>query len=114
MPPPDDALRLEHIRRHAGEAIAMTEGLDRAALDEDRKLELALVRLLEIIGEAATKLTDECRASIPEIDWRAIRGMRNRIVHNYDNVDLDVVWAIIRFDLPGLIDAVDQHRNRGA
>jgi uncharacterized protein with HEPN domain len=69
---------------------------------------LAVVRLLEIIGESASRVSELRRSAIPSIEWHAIRGMRNRIVHNYDNVDLDIVWVIISEDLPALIESLER------
>lgn len=82
----------------------MCRGCTRADLDRDRKLNLALVRLVEVIGEAANRVTAERRQSLPAIPWPEIIGMRNRIVHGYDQVDFDILWAVVQQDLPPLID----------
>ena len=78
-------------------------GRSRGDLDTDRVLALAVVRLLEIIGEAATRVPTEERARRPDIPWAAIVGLRNRLIHGYDDVDLDIVWAIVTSDLPTLL-----------
>lgn len=65
-------------------------------------LELALVRLLEIIGEAANRLSEECRSSHNAIPWSQIISLRNRLIHGYDSVDLDILWEILTTDLPQL------------
>jgi uncharacterized protein with HEPN domain len=88
---------------HAREAVAMTAGKTRDDLDHDRKLNLALVRLLEIVGEAAGKATDDDRRRCPAIPWGQIVGLRNRLIHGYDSVDFDVLWQIITADLPLLM-----------
>lgn len=75
----------------------------RADLDTDRKLNLALVRLVEIIGEAATRMSPEVRNRHPGIPWLDIIGMRNRIVHGYDQVDFDILWDVMELHLPSLI-----------
>ena len=75
----------------------------RADLDTDRKLNLALVRLVEIIGEAATRVTPEVRNRHPDVPWLDIIGMRNRIVHGYDEVDFDILWDVMELHLPPLI-----------
>ncbi len=75
----------------------------RGDLDRDRKLNLALVRLVEIIGEAATRVTPEVRSRHPGIPWLDIIGMRNRIVHGYDQVDFDILWDVMELHLPPLI-----------
>ena len=91
---------------HALEAVAMTEGKTRADLDEDRQLNLALVRLLEIIGEAATRIPKEDQARYTDISWPEIVSLRNRLIHGYDTVDFDIVWQIVKQDLPGLIESL--------
>lgn len=73
-----DSVRLRHMLDHAREAVAMTAGKTRADLDVDRKLNLALVRLLEIVGEAEGRITEEDRRRCPGIPWSAIIGLRNR------------------------------------
>jgi uncharacterized protein with HEPN domain len=88
---------------HAREAVAMATGKTRDDLDLDRKLNLALVRLLEIVGEAAGKATDEDRQRCAAIPWAQIVGLRNRLIHGYDSVDFDVLWQIVTMDLPRLI-----------
>jgi uncharacterized protein with HEPN domain len=93
---------------HAVEAVELTHGRDRAALDTDRVLQLALVRLVEIVGEAATRVTPAAQQSHPQIPWPQARGMRNRLVHGYDAVDLDVLWATIQDDFPVLIAQLRQ------
>lgn len=81
----------------------MIRGHARGDLDTDRKLNLALVRLVEIIGEAATRVRPEVRNRHPGIPWLDIIGMRNRIVHGYDQVDFDILWDVIQLHLPPLI-----------
>ena len=99
----DPSVSLRHMRDHAHELVALMVGRSRAGLESDRVLALAVVRLLEIIGEAASRIPAEERASRPEIPWPAIVGLRNRLIHGYDDVDLDIVWAIVSTDLPALL-----------
>ncbi len=91
---------------HTLEALAMTEGKTRADLDEDRQLNLALVRLLEIIGEAATRIPKEDQARYADISWPEIVSLRNRLIHGYDTVDFDILWQIVKQDLPVLIESL--------
>ncbi|MGH9435458.1 MAG: HepT-like ribonuclease domain-containing protein [Terriglobia bacterium] len=77
-------------------------------MDDDRQLNLALVRLLEIIGEAANRVPEEERTRIPEIPWPQIVSLRNRLIHRYDEVDFDILWQIISRDLPQLIVALER------
>ncbi len=82
-------LRLRHMQEHANEAVAMTGGRTRAQLDSDRQLNLSLVRLLEIVDEAAGRVPAEERARLADIPWPEIVGLRNRLIHAYDSVDFD-------------------------
>ena len=102
-----DRVRLDHMLEHAREAITLTRGKSRADLDSDRVLSLALVRLLEIVGEAAGRVSDETRALYPEIPWPQIIGLRNRLIHGYDAVDYDILWQIITDDLPALVTMLE-------
>lgn len=94
---------LRHMLDHAVEAVTMIQGISRSNLDSDRKLNLALVRLLEIIGEAANRMSKEECARYPDIPWGEIISLRNRLIHGYDMVDFDVLWEIVKQDLPLLI-----------
>lgn len=97
-----------HMLDHAREAVALVEGKSRTELDGERVLSLALVRLLEIIGEAANRIPKEEQANYPQIPWSQIVSLRNRLIHGYDSVDLDIVWQIITRDLPVLITALHE------
>ena len=92
---------------HAKEAVDLIAGKDKEILRHERVLELALIRLVEIIGEASAKVSSETQAKNPSIPWQQIIGMRNRLVHGYDSVDLDILWDTIEVDLPPLIDELD-------
>ncbi|NIA06697.1 MAG: DUF86 domain-containing protein [Actinobacteria bacterium] len=91
---------------HAEEATEMARGRTRGDLDSDRKLNLSLVRLMEIIGEAASRVSPQAHEQIAAIPWPDVIGLRNRLVHGYDKVDFDVLWDIVTYDLPPLIDAL--------
>lgn len=101
-------VRLRHMLDHAKEAIIMVKEKTRADLDTDRKLNLALVRLLEIIGEAASQIPKEESAHYPGISWTEIISMRNRLIHGYDVVDFDILWQIVDQDLPPLITKLEE------
>jgi uncharacterized protein with HEPN domain len=88
---------------HAAEAVEMANGRTRADLDTDRQLGLSLTRLLEIVGEAAARVSKESRELMPAIPWPDIVGLRNRLIHGYDEVDLDILWDIVKHDLPVVI-----------
>ena len=101
-------VRLLHMLDHAREARDMAQGRSREDLDDDRMLNLSLVRLLEIVGEAAARIPREERALYPQIPWPEIVGLRNRLIHGYDEVDFDVLWEIIQNDLPELINQLER------
>ena len=85
----------------------MASGRSRQDLDADRQFNLALVRLLEVVGEAAARVSEERRVAHPDIPWRDVVGLRNRLIHGYDEVDFDVLWSIVERDLPPLIRALE-------
>jgi uncharacterized protein with HEPN domain len=80
----------------------------RAHLDSDRQLNLALTRLLEIVGEAAARTSQEERSRYPSIPWVQVVGLRNRLIHGYDAVDFDILWQIVTRDLPPLIATIEE------
>jgi uncharacterized protein with HEPN domain len=88
---------------HAKEAADLIAGKDKTELQHNRVLELALIRLVEIVGEASAKVSAETQAKYPSIPWPQVIGMRNRLIHGYDSVDLDILWDTIEVDLPPLI-----------
>jgi uncharacterized protein with HEPN domain len=100
--------RLRHMLDHAREAVALARGKTREDLDAERQLNLSLVRLLEIVGEAASRVPNEVYIRYPEIPWPEIVSMRNRLIHGYDAVDFDILWQIITHDLPPLIAALEK------
>jgi len=93
---------------HAREAVAMARGRTRSELDTDRQLNLSLVRLLEIVGEAAGRVPAEERGRYSDILFPEIAGLRNRLIHGYDSVDFDILWQIVSDDLPPLIAALEK------
>ena len=74
---------------------------------QDTLCQDAVIRRLEIIGEAARRLSPEARVSLPELTWHAMIGMRNLLIHEYDDVDLSIVWDTVKTDLPALIKAIE-------
>jgi uncharacterized protein with HEPN domain len=101
--PASDAVRVRHIRDAAREALSFVQGRSRADLDADHMLSLALVRLLEIIGESARGVSGAFREAHPEVAWRKMAGMRDRLIHGYFDINLDVVWETVIQDLPVLV-----------
>lgn len=109
--PPADRIRLLHMRDAAREAISFASGLSSAQVAQDRMRALALVKAIEIIGEAASKVSPESRSMLTQIPWADIVGMRNRLIHAYFDIDLDLVLATIESDLPPLLAAVESALN---
>ena len=104
----DPLVALRHMLDHAREAVELVQGRSRADLDADRLLQLALTRLVEIVGEAASRVPAELQGRHPALPWREAIGARNRLIHGYDVVDLDILWEIVATDLPRLIPQVEQ------
>jgi uncharacterized protein with HEPN domain len=92
----------------AREAVSFAQNRFRSDLDSDRMLVLSLVKSIEIVGEAAARVTKECRHRYPEIPWPNIIAMRNRLIHAYFDIDLDRVWDTVFDDLPPLIASLEQ------
>ncbi len=100
--PKDDTVRLRHMLDAAKETVSFVQGKQRSDLESNRMLVLSLVRLIEVIGEAASQVTTECQQAHPEIPWPLIVSMRNRLIHAYFDIDLDRVWDTVNEDLPPL------------
>ena len=107
MPNPD-IVRLRHMRDAAATALQMAVGYDRADLSASRMLAMALTRCLEILGEAASKISPEFRSRYVRIPVSKMVSMRNRLIHAYFDVDLDIVWTTVHDDLPPLLVALDE------
>lgn len=104
----DDLIRIRHMLDAAREARQFAHNKTRGDLHSDRMLSLSIVKSIEIIGEAATQVTEETREEYPEIPWSAIVGMRNRLTHVYFDIDYDRVWDTITDDLPPLINSLEK------
>ncbi len=100
---PDDRIRLRHMADAIKLAARFIGGRSRSDLDADQMLVFSLVRAIEIVGEAATKVSAGGRTEIPGVPWSSIVGMRNRLVHAYFEVDLDVLWNTATQALPELL-----------
>ncbi|MDE0096098.1 MAG: DUF86 domain-containing protein [Gammaproteobacteria bacterium] len=91
----------------AREAVSFMHGRTRDDLDLDRQLVLALGKSIEIVGEAASRVTASSRQDLPQIPWDQIIGMRNRLVHAYFDINLDILWTTAQEDLSKLIDLLE-------
>lgn len=93
---------------HARHAVAIAKQRSRTDLDGDWVLQLAFRQVIQIVGEAANRVSKEGQGRYPEIPWRSAIAARNRIVHGYDMIDYDVVWRIITEEFPVLIAALER------
>jgi uncharacterized protein with HEPN domain len=107
MRPPEDEVLLRDMLDYARRAVEAVRGRDRSELDSDLTLAAALERFIEVIGEAARKVSPSTRAGAAEIPWKEIIGMRNRLVHGYAAVDHDIVWDVVTADLSEMINALE-------
>ena len=103
----DDRISLVDMLIHAREAVDLLGEASADELKSNRVMQLALMRLVEIVGEAANRVSLTTQQRHPEIPWPLIIGMRNRIVHEYDNVNLNVLWDTITNELPPLISQLE-------
>ena len=94
---------IQHMLEHAQKAVELSQDRKRSDLDEDLIFNLALTRLIEIIGEAANRVPEEFQKIHSEIPWMEIIGMQNRLIHGYDEVDFNFLWSVVQNDLPTLI-----------
>ena len=97
-----DLIRLRHMLDAAREALAFAQGKTLDDLKSNRMLALSLVKELEIIGEAAVRLSDDVKQQAPDIPWPMIAGMRNRLIHAYFDVNVEIVWTTVTSKLPEL------------
>jgi uncharacterized protein with HEPN domain len=100
---PDDRWRVSHMVEAAEQALVFVQGRQRADLDRDAMLRLAVTRAVEIVGEAAAQVSDAGRADCPDVPWPQIVGMRNRLVHAYFDIDTDILWNTVQLALPPLL-----------
>jgi uncharacterized protein with HEPN domain len=99
----DDLIRLRHMLEAAKEIDGFLAGRVREDLDSDRMLLLSIVKDLEIIGEAASRLSEESKKEIPDIPWPDIVNTRHRLIHAYYDIDVEIIWSTVQADLPQLI-----------
>ncbi|WP_311969732.1 DUF86 domain-containing protein [Pseudomonas baltica] len=97
---------LEHIRQAAQDALIFVDGFDKDDFLDDKRTQQAVIMSLIILGEASTKIMDrypEFTAGHPQVPWRSMRNMRNRIAHGYFDINLDIVWDTLKLALPELL-----------
>ncbi len=104
----DPELAMHQLLAYAREAVEISRGKTRKDLDQDRLFNLALTRLVEVIGEAANRVPEDVQTAYPDLPWMAMIGARNRLIHGYDHVDFDIFWNIVHNDLPALIKRLEK------
>ena len=104
MLPDRDRLFIGQMVEAATAALDFTEGLSRETVSSDRLVGFAVVRAIQLVGQAARNVSDEVRAANPDVPWRQMIGMRKVVVHDYADVDMILVWKTVREDFPGLVD----------
>ena len=109
----DDRLPMHHMLEYAREAVETIRGRSRLELGTNRLLQHTLVHLVEIVGEADTRVSPEGQSRYPEIPWGQAIATRHRIVHGYDTIDYDVVWDTIAEEFPPLVAALEQALSGG-
>jgi len=100
---PDDRWRVGHMIEAAETALEFVAGRSRADLDTDAMLRMALTRAVEIVGEAASQVSDEGRSELASVPWAQIVGMRNRLVHAYFEINRDILWDTVQLAMPALL-----------
>ena len=99
----DPMVAVQQMRDNARRVLTATQGRSRSDLDDDEMLEAALIRWMEVLGEAARRVPDEFRARYPHVPWQDTTDLRNVLIHGYDTIDLDQLWLIIQEHLPPLM-----------
>jgi len=102
----EDHIRLQHMLDAARKAVSFTQNRSKGDLNIDEMLTLSVIKLLEIVGEAAKNISQNLKDNHPHIAWKQIAATRDRLVHGYFDVDYDIVWKIVTEDLPSLIVAL--------
>jgi len=105
----NDLVYLQHMRDHALEAMEILGTTPRDQLGTARVLQLALLHLVEIVGEAARQVSPGTQSKLTAIPWRDLIGMRNRIIHGYNTVKINMLWDTVVEDLPALCNVLDQY-----
>lgn len=99
----EDFTRIRHVKESVQEILLYTRSMNLPALVSNRPLQHLIIRNLEILGEAASRISAQYRQDHPEIPWRDMIDLRNRLVHVYFDLNLDVIWKTVRRDLPELL-----------
>ena len=102
-----DTIRIRHMLDAAMDIQTFTMGRTRQGFEKDRMRAFAVIHLFEILGEAASSISEETIKSNPQVRWRDIINMRNRLIHGYHDINLDIIWKTAQEDIPVLIDQLE-------
>lgn len=105
---PRDHAYLLDILNSARTILEYTKGKEKDEFSKDSLLQDAVIRRLEIIGEASSRISAETQAQYPHLPWLAMKGTRNRVIHEYDSVEIEIIWDIVEMDLPSLIAELEK------
>ena len=103
-----DISYLLDILIHAQDARDFIKDMDRESFLSDHKTQLAVIRCLEVMGEAVKRLSEDVQKAYPDIPWSKIAGMRDILIHAYGSVNLDEVWGTVKQDIPALISSLEE------
>jgi uncharacterized protein with HEPN domain len=106
--PHDDSAYLGHMLDTARKAVSKVTGKTRADFDADEDLRIVLAHLVQVIGEASTRVSENSKSAHPQIPWRRISGMRHRIVHDYMDINEDVLWQVATVSVPELVGLLEK------
>lgn len=101
-----DLAYIRHMLLNATKITSRTEGLNKAAFDANEDLQIIFSHLIQTMGESARRVSPEFRANYPSLPWKEMSGIRNKIVHDYLDVDMDVLWEVVTRDVLPLIEAL--------
>jgi len=104
---------LEDMWNAAKEVLEFTKGMSFEEFRRDRKTVNAVIRSLEVLGEAAKKIPENVRAKYPDVPWREIAGMRDKLIHEYHGVDLQIVWKTVQNEIPPLLPILERMATEG-
>lgn len=102
----DSLIFITHILDSIYAIETFSKGMSEEKLKKDRLKQSAIIREIEIIGEAAKNLPDSFKEKYPETEWKKIAGMRDKLIHHYFGVDIKIIWEVVKFDLPILKEQI--------
>jgi len=104
----DDTIYLEHIENNLNRIVSYASGISQEAFLKNTQLQDACIRQIEIMGEATKRISDTFKEKPPEVPWKDMAGMRDKLIHDYLDVDLNIVYQTIVVDIPGLLPVIER------